>query len=113
LREKLFNDKERARAGAGRGSLRQGSAVTPSKKERKGKKLIGRKSLKPHCGSEKVMSQQIGRLRAKISTGGVLQWAGMAQPQSLLCSLTGWAAQGGGGFGMNSVVHPKGAAVGD
>ena len=60
MREKLFNDKERARAGAGRGSLRQGSAVTPSKKERKGKKLIGRKSLKPHCGSEKVMSQQIG-----------------------------------------------------
>jgi len=49
LREKLFNDKERARAGAGRGSLRQGSAVTPSKKERKGKKLIGRKSLKPHA----------------------------------------------------------------
>lgn len=36
-----------------------------------------------------------------------MQWAGMAQSQSLLCSLTGWAAQGGGGFGMNSVVHPK------
>ena len=36
----------------------------------------------------------------------------MAQLQPLLCSLTGWAAQGGGGFGMNSVVHPKGAAVG-
>lgn len=31
----------------------------------------------------------------------------MAQSQSPLCSLTGWAAQGGGGFGMSSVVHPK------
>ena len=54
------------------GEVRQGSALTPSKKERKGKKVISRKSLTPRCSTEKVLSEQIRRLRATISIGGVL-----------------------------------------
>lgn len=81
MRKMLLKDKEerkRERAGVGRGNLRHDPGLTPVKREREGRKTIGRKSLRTQHSSEKVLNRQMGRLRAKITIGGVLQWAGIA-----------------------------------